>query len=77
MKNAGVDRRRRWSVEVLGDLERKLGTPRGVVFEAHAGSSYLDYGLEDGLRGRGAIVERPTEGLAFGQQLAFYKRAEP
>jgi hypothetical protein len=50
---------------------------RGIVFEAHAGSAYLDHGLADGLQARGAVVERPTEGLSFGRQLSFYKRTEP
>jgi hypothetical protein len=60
---------------VLDQLERRVGDVRGVTFEAHAGSDYLDYGLTAGLRAHGATIERPTEGLPLGRQLAFYKQA--
>jgi hypothetical protein len=71
---ASEGQRRRWSRSVLAELERRLGILTGVVFEAHAGSAYLDHGLASGLEARGAKVERPVEGLALGQQLAFYRR---
>ena len=75
LKNASEAQRRRWSELVLQDLERRLGDLRGLIFEAHAGSAYLDHGLAAGIEERGGIVERPTQGLPFGQQLAFYKQA--
>lgn len=75
LKDASESRRRQWSQGVLQDLERRIGVLSGAVFEAHAGAAYLDHGLAVGLQQRGAVVERPTEGLQFGKQLAFYKRS--
>jgi hypothetical protein len=75
LKDASEARRRQWSQAVLADLDRRIGELAGVLFEAHAGAAYLDHGPALGLRQRGATVERPTEGLPFGKQLALYKRA--
>jgi hypothetical protein len=67
--------RRRWSAMVVQALDQALGGLSGVVIELHAGLPYLDHGLAAGLRERGAALEHPVHGLAFGQQLAFYKQA--
>jgi len=75
LKDASEAERRRWSQAVLEDLERLLGGLDGLVFEAHAGNAYLDHGLSAGIQKRGGVVERPTQGLSLGQQLAFYKAA--
>ena len=64
--------RRAWSQQVLHSLEGSLGDLRGVTFECHAGAAYLDHGLAAGLLKRGEAVERPTDGLTLGRQLAFY-----
>ena len=74
LKDASVGDRRRWSAAVLAALDQALGEVRGLIFEAHAGHYYLDFGLADGLRARGADLERPTEHLGLGSQLSFYGR---
>ena len=71
------DHRRAWARSVVDQLRRRLGTLNGVEFEIHAGAAYRDHGLVDGLRTLGATVELPTEGLNFGQQLAFYCNGQP
>jgi hypothetical protein len=66
--------RRRWAEWVLGQLEAELGADlSGYVFEAHAGSAYLDFGLVRGIEERGGRVDRPLDGLGLGRRLAFYK----
>jgi hypothetical protein len=75
LKDASEAHRRQWSARVLDQLERRFPDLHGVVFEAHAGSAYLDHGLAAALEARGAVVERPTAGLSLGRQLAFYKSA--
>jgi hypothetical protein len=45
------------------------------VFEIHAGAEYREFGLLDGLRDRGCLVEIPTERMRIGEQLRFYKQA--
>ena len=64
--------RRSWANRVLRQLEQELGSCAGLTFEIHAGANYADFGLVDGLKMRGAAVERPCAGLGMGQQLAFY-----
>jgi hypothetical protein len=61
---------------IIQVLEQVVGEVSGVVMELHAGSADLDDGLVAGLRERGAVLERPVQGLSFGQQLAFYKQAQ-
>jgi uncharacterized protein DUF6884 len=63
---AAVGERRAWSQQVLASLDQELGDIRGVVFEVHAGVAYRDFGLVDGLRGRGAAVEVPGRVSARG-----------
>ena len=66
--------RQEWSRTVLAELRATVPFWR-TIFEVHAGIEYRDSGLVDGLRGWGATVEVPTEGLPQGAQLKFYKRA--
>jgi hypothetical protein len=65
--------RRRWSRAVLAELANELGDLGGHVFEVHAGADYVEHGLSAGLREAGAQLERPLEGLALGEQLAWYR----
>jgi hypothetical protein len=65
--------RRTWSRAVLADLDDELGALGGHVFEIHAGADYVEHGLSAGLQEAGAQVERPLEGLALGEQLAWYR----
>ena len=75
LTKASEPERRDWSRGVLAALEGALGDLREITFECHAGAAYLEHGVITGLLARGASVERPTDGLAFGRQLAFYTRA--
>jgi uncharacterized HhH-GPD family protein len=72
LADASTGQRREWAQSSLEDLEARLGDLRGVEFEIHAGAPYRDFGLVEGLRGRGATVIIPAAGLNQGQQLAFY-----
>jgi hypothetical protein len=69
--------RRVWSERVLGQLHEELGDLGRYIFEVHAGSSYVDHGLAEGLRRAGAEVELPARGLRQGEQLALYKTGPP
>ncbi len=64
--------RREWSRTVLAQLGSQVGDLASHEFEIHAGSSYRDFGLIEGLVTSGATVEVPAAGLAQGEQLAFY-----
>jgi hypothetical protein len=64
--------KRDWATNVQRLLERSVGDVRGITFECHAGADYLDFGLAAGLLGKGALIDRPAQGLGLGQQLAFY-----
>jgi hypothetical protein len=75
LSNVGVAGRRAWAVEVLASLERRLGPVAGIEFELHAGASYREFGLVDGLRARGGAVVNPTAGLSMGRQLHLYRNA--
>src|SRR4051794_18394300 len=73
LNDASRPDRRRWATKVLGQIDERIRLDRGDVIECHAGANYLDFGLADGLRRRGCILENPTEGLGIGRQLQFYK----
>jgi len=75
LKKAGRAFRRHWSMEVLAAVVERVAPVAGDSFEIHAGAEYRDYGLVQGLTERGFPVEIPTEGMVFGVQLQFYKRA--
>lgn len=74
LNSLGRAERRLWSTRVLDALEEELGLLRGHHFELHAGATYLDFGLQDGLIERGATVSWPTRGLPMGKQLQYYAR---
>lgn len=74
LKRATAAQRRAWSGAVLEGLDAAVGSISGQVVEIHAGLEYRAFGLEQGLKARGAQVVVPTEGLSIGRQLAFYKR---
>jgi len=65
--------RRRWGDVVLAALETEVGDLRGITFEVHAGATYLNFGLVDGLRARGAQVDNLVQGLRQGERQHFYK----
>ena len=75
LKKAGRLARRSWSNQLLLVIDERIQPRRGDVFEIHAGAEYREFGLLDGLRDRGCVVEIPTEGMPFGVQLRFYKQA--
>ncbi len=66
--------RRTWSRRVLSQLHAQLGSLRGITFQLHVGSAYLDFGLREGLLAEGAAVEEPVNRLPLGKRLSFYKR---
>jgi hypothetical protein len=68
-------RRRRWAAGVLSAVDDRIGVGPGDVVELHCGAEYRDFGLADGLRERGAVIENPTEGMPIGKQLAYYGRS--
>ena len=74
LKDAGRTARRVWSTRVLTAINDRAGPGPGDVFEIHAGAEYRDFGLVDGLRSRGCVVEIPTHGMGIGHQLRFYKQ---
>ena len=66
--------RRDWSARVLAELQRRVPSLRDKLIEIHAGATYIDHGLEDGLQGAGAAVHRPLAGIAgIGRQQAWYR----
>jgi len=75
LSDASQTERRVWARKVLGQLDAELGSCAGLAFEIHAGANYADFGLVQGLKERGAAVERPVAGLRVGEQLAFYAAA--
>ncbi len=64
--------KREWSKRALAQIDKALGPCADATFEIHAGSAYMNFGLADGLAGRGASLEWPVAGLRLGEQLAFY-----
>ncbi len=76
LNDASAMEKRAWSERVLRGLDATLGSVAGCVFEIHAGKEYRTFGLEAGLRARGASVVVPTDGLpGLGYQVAFYRRS--
>jgi uncharacterized HhH-GPD family protein len=74
LATASASERQLWSADVLGALERKLGSLEGVTFDCLAGSLYLDNGLVAGILQRGGHVNRPTLGMRMGEQLAYFAK---
>jgi hypothetical protein len=75
LKDAGRPARRSWSKQLLVMIDERIHPRQGDVFEIHAGAEYREFGLVEGLRDRGCVVEVPTEGMRIGEQLRFYKQA--
>lgn len=73
LKEVGTAARRLWSLKVLEALVERVVPTSHDIIEVHAGAEYRDYGLVHGLRRLGCRIMNPTEGLVFGEQLAFYK----
>ena len=65
-----ADYRRAWGEWVAAHLAR-VQPIAGKVVEIHASRAYVD-ACRQGLERRGAIVRAPLDGLAMGQQLAWY-----
>jgi hypothetical protein len=77
LKTMPTSRRRTWAAGVLEQVAAELGDLAELTFEIHAGATYRDFGLVEGLRRAGGIVEIPAAGLRQGEQLAFYLRESP
>jgi hypothetical protein len=75
LKNASRQERTEWSARVLEEIKVQIRPRQGDVFEIHAGNDYRGFGLVDGLRRLGCVVEVPAEGMSIGHQLRFYKSA--
>ena len=66
--------RRAWSARVLAELRRRVPSMRDRLIEIHAGATYIDHGLEEGLSDAGAAVHRPLAGISgIGSQQAWYR----
>jgi hypothetical protein len=76
LRDFSPDERARWGERVAADLERRVGSLEGGLFEVHAGEVYRR-ALEAPLRSRGASFVVPLAGLGIGQQLAWYAHREP
>ncbi len=71
MARQSANYRSAWAGFVAEQLVTALGSLRGVHFEIHAGSAYVE-SLEPTLRAHGASVSAPLRGLTQGQHLAWY-----
>jgi hypothetical protein len=75
LTTASVAERREWADRVLGQVFQAFGRDlRPISFEIHAGRAYEGFGLTQGLRRAGAVVELPLDGLTQGRRLAWYKQ---
>ena len=74
LKDVGRLARRSWSDQLLLVIDERIQPSRGDVFEIHAGAEYREFGLLDGLRDRGCLIEIPTERMRIGEQLRFYRQ---
>jgi hypothetical protein len=76
LMNSSRSEKQRWSRAVLVSIDDVVDARNGDTFELHAGADYRCYGLEDGLRARGFLIDNPTKGLRSGEQLSFYSRID-
>jgi len=66
--------RRAWSAQVLAELKRRVPSIRNKLIEVHAGATYVNHGLEEGLRDAGAAVHRPLARITgVGRQQTWYR----
>ncbi|MFA9430755.1 DUF6884 domain-containing protein [Egicoccus sp. AB-alg2] len=73
LNDVSVVERRRWSLGVVEALGTEVGDLSRTTFEVHAGATYTDHGLVEGLEAAGAEVELPVRGLGLIEQLAWYR----
>lgn len=74
MSELSAAERRKWSLEILDELAAEGLFLNGKTIEVHAGKSYVEYGLEKGLRETGAVVHRPlAHVVGQGRQYAWYR----
>ena len=62
-----------WAERTLEQITAELPPLCGKVIELHAGIDYVEFGLEDGLRKKGAIVRRPLKGKKRHEHIPWYK----
>ncbi len=75
LNDSSPTERRTWSTRVLNDLVEKIPKLGGKAIEVHAGKSYVEYGLEKGLREIGVIVRRPLAHVVGpGRQVNWYQQ---
>jgi len=72
LDGASVAEKRRWSTQVINELEAVIGDIGSHSFEIHAGRNYWAFGLREELEARGATVTVPAEGLNMFERAAFY-----
>ena len=74
LDGASVGEKRRWSSQVVSELQVVLGDICSHSFEIHAGRNYWAFGLRKKLEARGAMVTVPAEGLNMFERAAFYSQ---
>lgn len=74
LQDLRAEARRTWSARVLNELKCRVPSMRGKLIEIHAGATYVNYGLEEGLRDARAAVHRPLARIVgVGRQQAWYR----
>lgn len=71
LSGAPIDRRRKWAQTVYDQLDETGLLARDITLVLHAGKDYYDQ-LLPLLEDTSVNVEIPTEGLRFGETLAWY-----
>jgi len=71
LSGASVDRKREWSQAVYEQLRENNLLSDGTQLVFHAGRDYYDQ-LLPLLEGTGVDIETPTDGLRYGETLAWY-----
>jgi len=66
------DYREQWSRSTANSVIRVCRSTGATTVEIHAGSAYIDHGLEAELKRSGIQVLRPLKHLRRGEQLAWY-----
>lgn len=74
LDDASVREKRRWSHQVVSELEAVLGDVGQHSFEIHAGRNYWAFGLREKLEARGASVMVPAERLNLFERATFYSQ---
>jgi hypothetical protein len=71
LKEVSARERSSWGERVVGQLEERVGSLKGLVFEVHAGAEYVR-AIEVLLSRKGALTSLPLVGLRIGEQLHWY-----